>query len=592
MFNIEKFLNNISVTVNSFFYLKVVTLKRTIFLVSLSVLVMLFDTLSVLSIMPLLHFLDSNQNIESFIESSDYGEHLVYFFNILGIPFELLYLSIFVCTFFFTRQIINLFEIVETEKTRLNISKALTVLCFEKILSASSSYIRKFKTGNFTSICEVECNRTSSLYKFLLNFVGAFFQMIAYICVMIYIAPLLTIGALTIFTIILASMYIFVKKSHNAGKKVVQVRKTFYSSLSEYFGLWRLSKFGDLKAFETEKIKILSSDYAFFQLAAIRYNTSSRLLIAIIAMTLSVLLLYLFVNYLTFDFSRITLFVLIVLRLIPLMQRLNGNFNSIASTLPSLSSLFTILKKADLNKEEIHSGKIFSAVKKSIIFSNVSFSYQDKKKLVLNKLNLKIPANKVTAIIGKSGSGKSTLIDFLSIFIKPQEGKILIDEVNINEFSIKSLRKNIAFIPQDPLLFSGTILENITYYNRKASKKKIKESLITSGSLEFIANLPDGLDTVLHEKGMNLSGGQRQRIILARAFLTDASLLILDEATSALDSFSELRIKKTIEHLRKQKNVTVIIITHRLNSLTQVDYIAKLENKKIVSFSKPKNILK
>tara|TARA_B100001248_G_C27384472_1_gene458853 strand:- start:82 stop:1860 length:1779 start_codon:yes stop_codon:yes gene_type:complete len=592
MFKIKKLLNNIVFTGNSFIYLKVVTIKRTIFLVCLSLMVMLFDTLSVLSIMPLLQFLDSNQNIENFIEATDYGKHLVYFFNVLNIPFELLYLSIFVCIFFVSRQAVNLFEILETEKTRLNISKALTVICFQRILSSSSGYIRKFKTGNFTSICEVECNRTSSLYKFLLAFTGAFFQMVAYICVMLYIAPVLTAGALTIFTIIIASMYFFVKKSHDAGKKVVNLRKTFYSSLSEYFGLWRLSKFGDLKSYETKKIKSLSSDYAFFQFSAVKYSASSRLLIAIIAMTLSVLLLSLSANYLTFDFSRITLFVLIVLRLIPLMQRLNGNFNSIASTIPSLSSLYSILKEADINKEDIYSGKTFSGLKKSIIFKNISFSYQSKREPVLNKLNLEIPANKVTAITGKSGSGKSTLVDFLPIFIEPKEGSILIDGVNINKFSKISLRKKIAFIPQDPLLFSGTIKDNIIYFNRNASNKKIKEALITSGSYEFVNNLPMGLDTILHERGMNLSGGQRQRVVLARAFITNAPILILDEATSALDSFSELRIKKTIEHLRKEKNVTVIIITHRLSTLKKVDYIAKLQNKKIVSFRVARETIK
>ena len=589
MFKIKKFLKNILFTANSFIYLKVVTLKRTIFLVTLSLLVMLFDTLSVLSIMPLLQYLDSNQNVENFIEATDYGKHLVYFFNVLNIPFELLYLSIFVCVFFVTRQAINLLEILETEKTRLNISKALTVICFQRILSSSSAYIRKFKTGNFTSICEVECNRTSSLYKFLLAFSGAFFQMFAYICVMVYVAPILTAGALTIFIVIIASMYFFVKKSHDAGKKVVKLRKKFYSSLSEYFSLWRLSKFGDLKSYETKKIKTLSSDYAFFQLSAVKYSASSRLLIAIIAMTLSVLLLSLSVNYLTFDFSRITLFVLIVLRLIPLMQRLNGNFNSIANTIPSLSSLYAILKDADFNKEDIYVGKTFNGLKKSIIFKNISFAYQSKRELVFNKLNLEIPANKVTAIIGKSGSGKSTLIDFLPIFIEPKEGNILIDGVNIKKFSKNSLRKKIAFIPQDPLLFSGSIKDNIIYFNRNASNKKINEALVTSGSYEFVNNLPQGLDTILHERGMNLSGGQRQRIVLARAFITNAPILILDEATSALDSFSELRIKKTIEHLRKKNNVTVIIITHRLSTLKKVDFIAKLHNKRIVSFKSTKD---
>ena len=136
-----------------------------------------------------------------------------------------------------------------------------------KILSSKSSYIRKFKTGNFTSICEVECTRTSSLYKFLINFAGALLQMIAYICVMIYVAPLLTLGAIIIFLIILSSMYLFVKKSHDCWKKVVQVRNAFYSSLTEHFGLWRLSKFGSLKDIESIKIRDLANDYAFLSVS-------------------------------------------------------------------------------------------------------------------------------------------------------------------------------------------------------------------------------------------------------------------------------------------------------------------------------------
>ena len=360
--------------------------------------------------------------------------------------------------------------------------------------------------------------------------------MIAYICVMIYVAPLLTLGAIIIFLIILSSMYLFVKKSHIAGKKVVQVRNAFYSSLTEHFGLWRLSKFGSLKDIESIKIRDLANDYAFYQLAATKYNSSSRLLIAIIAMSLCVVLLFLSVNFMTFDFTKITFFALIILRLIPLMQRLIGNFNSVASTVPSLSSLYSILKKAEIYKEEIDKGKTFSVLKKSIVYQNISFSYIDKRKIVLNKLNLKIPANKVTAIVGKSGAGKSTLIDFLPVFIKPDSGKILIDGININKFSIKSLRNKIAFIPQDPLLFSGTIKENIIYFNIGASDKKIEEALVASGCNEFIDNMPDGLDTVLHERGMNLSGGQRQRIVLVRAFISNAPILILDEATSALDT--------------------------------------------------------
>ena len=211
---------------------------------------------------------------------------------------------------------------------------------------------------------------------------------------------------------------------------------------------------------------------------------------------------------------------------------------------------------------------------------------------VLKDINLDVEKNKKIVVCGPSGSGKSTLLDLLPVFIKAHEGNILIDGVNINKYSIRSLRKRIAFIPQDPLLFSGTIRENITYFNKSASFKEIKEAMITSGSFKFVNELPQGLETILYERGQNLSGGQKQRIVLARAFLTNAPILILDEATSALDVISEIRIKKTIQHLRKKKNVTVIIITHRMSSIKNADYIASLVNKKIVNFGPPKKILK
>ena len=591
MFNLKNIYFKLLDMILKYKDLNVVSLKRTIFLIFIIIFVMLFDALSILSLMPLIQFIQADQNIANFIAATNYGLYLTNFYNFLSIPFTLLNLSIVLLLFIAMRQFMNIFEALETERTRLKIAKELSVDCFRSIMLAKAEYIRSVKQGQFTALCESECTRTSLLYKIFLQFLSAGLQIIAYASVMFFVAPYMTSLALVIIIVLIFSMIRFVRKTYTAGDKVVALRKRFYNFVSENFSLWRLFKFGSLVNNEIKKIEQLANDYASYQLDIIKYSNISRFIISVVAMFICVIFLNLSVNYFNFDFAKITLFSIIFIRLIPLGTRINGLINSIVSHAPSLYVIRNILFESSENKEELTKGITYDGNKISIEFKNVSFAYNIfKNNIILNNINFVIPPNKITAIVGMSGSGKSTLIDLLPRIISPDSGDIFLDGKNIKDYSIASLRNEISFVSQETILFDGTIRDNISYYLPYSTDSEIIEASIQSGVSEFIDKLPGKYNYNIGEKGQKLSGGQKQRLILARAFLSKSKILILDEATSSLDHISELQVKKSINQFIKINNSTIIIVAHRQTTIESADFVINLEDGKVKGTGTPKKI--
>lgn len=213
-------------------------------------------------------------------------------------------------------------------------------------------------------------------------------------------------------------------------------------------------------------------------------------------------------------------------------------------------------------------------VKGEIRFNNVSFSYNNGKNTVLSNLNLSIDAGKTIALVGPSGAGKTTLCHLIPRFYEIEDGEILLDNIDIRDIKIKSLRKKIGLVQQDVFLFTGTIRDNIIYGNPEASEEEVIEAAKKASIHDFIISLPDGYDTFIGEKGVKLSGGQKQRISIARLFLKNPPILVLDEATSALDNETEIMIQKSLEDLSKGR--TTLVIAHRLSTIKNADEILVL----------------
>lgn len=208
----------------------------------------------------------------------------------------------------------------------------------------------------------------------------------------------------------------------------------------------------------------------------------------------------------------------------------------------------------------------------NIAFENVAFSYPTRPDMaVLKDISLDVSAGRKIALVGYSGAGKSTIVQLLMRYYQPKEGKISVDGQDIQTFDITAYRQNIAVVPQEVMLFGGTIRENIAYGKPNATEKEIMEAARKANALEFISSFPEQMETIVGERGVKLSGGQRQRIAIARAILKDPKILILDEATNSLDAESEKLVQEALDGL--MENRTTIIIAHRLATVRNVDCI-------------------
>ncbi|MEW5904665.1 MAG: lipid A export permease/ATP-binding protein MsbA [Pseudomonadota bacterium] len=271
-------------------------------------------------------------------------------------------------------------------------------------------------------------------------------------------------------------------------------------------------------------------------------------------------------------------FVAAMLMLTAPLKRITSINEYVQRGLAAAESVFALLDSAS---EQDHGKLQLGRVRGEIRFEQVDFTYQHGGKKALHDIDLEIPAGQVVALVGASGSGKSTLANLLPRFYELSDGRILVDGQDIREVTLASLRANIALVSQEVVLFNDTVAANIAYGQmREVPESEIVAAAIAAHAMEFIQDMPQGLQTLVGEKGVRLSGGQRQRIAIARAILKDAPILILDEATSALDSESERHVQAALEVLMKAR--TTLVIAHRLSTIENADRIVVMQQGRIV----------
>ena len=270
------------------------------------------------------------------------------------------------------------------------------------------------------------------------------------------------------------------------------------------------------------------------------------------------------------------------------MKSMGATYNSVLMSFMAIERVFGILDFVPAIKDKPDAIQM-PAMHKQIEFQNVSFQYI-KDVPVLKNINLTVNQGEVIALVGNSGGGKSTLVSLLPRFYDVTGGKLCIDGTDIRDFTLHSLRENIAVVFQDNFLFAGTIRENILLGDQSATEEQLNKAIKMACLDEFIAGLNNGIDTQIGERGVLLSGGQKQRIAIARAFLKNAPILILDEATSALDNKSEAVVQKAIENLMQDK--TVFVIAHRLSTIRNASKIVVINHGEIVESGTHDELLK
>jgi subfamily B ATP-binding cassette protein MsbA len=283
------------------------------------------------------------------------------------------------------------------------------------------------------------------------------------------------------------------------------------------------------------------------------------------------------INHHVFTAGTFLAFIVAVFKLYDPVRKFALFNNNFQQAVGASSEIFRFMDMEDEVREK-PGAKRMGKFTRAIRFEDVSFSYENAEDspVVLHAINLEVKAGEVLAVVGSSGAGKSTLVHLIPRFFDVSGGRILIDDSDVREVTLESLRSQIGIVTQDTVLFNDTVRNNIAYGQPHVSQKKVEEAAKAARAYEFIRGLPEGYNTMIGERGVRLSGGERQRIAIARAILKNAPILILDEATSALDSESESLVQSALQNLISGR--TVFVIAHRLSTVRRADRIVVLEN--------------
>jgi ATP-binding cassette subfamily C protein len=291
---------------------------------------------------------------------------------------------------------------------------------------------------------------------------------------------------------------------------------------------------------------------------------------------------YVAARFVSIPSSSLLLVVFVFARLSPKVSGIQSYLQHISNTLPAYREASLMLSRFEAAAESPCPAAVHPVqLKNSIRFSEVSFSYHgSEENLALRQIDLVIPAHKTLAIVGSSGSGKTTLADLILGLLSPLEGAIYVDDRPLTGDWLHQWRSSIGYVPQETFLFHDTVRGNLLWAKRDATEGELWAAIDLAAARGFVSDLPQGLDTVVGDRGMRLSGGERQRLALARALLRKPTLLLLDEATSSLDTENEQRIQDAIEGLHGE--LTMVIIAHRLSTIRRADSIVVLEQGRVV----------
>jgi len=476
----------------------------------------------------------------------------------------------------------NYFSGYSTEVFRLRIVNRLQTRIFEQLQALSLSFFGQIKMGDILNTLTAEIEQLKMSIGLLSFLFTRCLVLSVYAVVVLLISWQLSIVAILLFLLAGVGVSTLNRKVREASFPISQARSNLTAIASEFLG--------GIKTVQT----FASQDYErtrFYRASQEVLNTSSRIArrsslvrplteaaATCILVGMIVAGVAIFVQSGQLQIASLLTFFFILSRLVPAIQDVNTCFTNLNAAQGSVRKIEDLLDTTD--KPYLQNGhRRFDGLQRSLEFVAVTFGYTPSEP-VLKDITLTIEKGQTVALVGSSGAGKSTLADLIPRLYDPTEGEVLLDGVNLREFDIRSVRQKMAVVSQDTFIFNATVKENIAYALDQVDVADVIEAAKQANAWGFIEEMPEGLDTVLGDRGVRLSGGQRQRIAIARALLRNPDILILDEATSALDSVSERLIQESLEKLSVGR--TVIAIAHRLSTIANADKVVVMEQGKII----------
>ncbi|MCP5197401.1 MAG: ABC transporter ATP-binding protein [Gammaproteobacteria bacterium] len=533
---------------------------------------------SLLMLIPLLRILGINTQNDLGGSSESQLEK---FFSIAPITLTTI-LSVFVFVLI-AKALLNRWREIMLTELWLGFVDYLRIKVFSAISRADWLFLLRKRKSAIIHTLAADLTHVGDGTYYFLELVVSFFLALVYILVALYLSVASTSLALSTGILLIVIVRPQSNRARDLGIIVSSSNANVFNIISDFLDGLKLAKSHGAERQYACSFSSSISRLREYRLQFVRSYTIANVIHQVGSAVSLALLLYISFDVLYVPMAELLALIYIFSRLAPLLSRLQQNYQHTLHMLPAFESAIELQSESESAKDAGYECNSSSPIlSKCITLSNLYFRYNKSvDKNALENVSATIPARKITVLIGHSGSGKSTFADILLGLLTPTAGIIKIDDEILDPTNLGNWRRSVAYLPQDSFLFPGTLRSNLLWARPEASEHILWDVLKMASADQFVAKMPNKLDTVIHDRGENLSGGERQRIVLARALLLKPQLLILDEPTSALDSDNELRVIDTIKRLSSE--YTIVIVSHNSTIIEQADQIIVLDSGKVVT---------
>lgn len=547
--------------------------KSYFFVIFLTLLTVIFDAAGISILLPIGEYVLNYETGQ--LPDTNAWKVLKKIFLYLGLKPNIILLISFAVIVIILRQCVVFIRTTIIDIIRFKAVRGFREKLFVKFLKQDLYYTKQHSTGMYNNIINSEVDNVGNAIVLPLENVSSIILIISYLCLMMVIsvqATLIVMIFMLITGLLLKNVFYYIRKT---AKTIIKINNKFSQNLVDRLIAVKLIRINNKIKLETMQNKDILKDQYINSVKLARMKRIINCAIEPILLMVAIPVLIIAIK-LQFPLAQLGVFIILLARFIPIFRvtiiSMQGHFTYYAS----VNNMLNLIDKVDSQKEirtgNLDAPKIF----KSIKFSNIDFNYEESKKNVIENFSCEIKGGKVNALVGTSGSGKTTIVNMIPRLLDPKKGKILINNINLNNINVIKIREVCAYIEQKPTFIRGTIIEHITYNNININRKKIEESAKLANSHNFIMNLSDNYNHQLGEGGVGLSGGQLQRLDITRGIASGKPLMILDEPTSNLDSKNTIELLLTLKKINKIKKTTIIIVSHDTNVLKYCDNIIKI----------------
>ncbi|WCM62524.1 ABC transporter ATP-binding protein [Paenibacillus polymyxa] len=482
------------------------------------------------------------------------------------------------------QALLQRYQSILNSRIQQRFMRSLRIDVYTSFMKAQWAFYLRQRKSDFSHVMTTELARVSQGTNLLLQLTTAVMFTMIQIALAFWLSPSLTglvfLSGLGLFVVFRRS----IRNAKQLGDRTTELSQVYFAGITDHMNGMKDIKSNLLEAANIHWFRSLTQRMEDNTTQFVRQNATTQFFHRTAAAVFVTCVIFISLQWLHVTPEKLIVLILIFSRLWPRFALIQASLEYIMSMISAFESVTKVQQECEAFTDPslIVSASVRQplSLRHGIECSHLDYRYDGAAEPALRHINLFIPAQGMTAIVGKSGAGKSTMVDVLMGFLRPTGGQITIDGLVLDDGLLLQWRQSFGYVSQDPFLFHATVRENLMLADKDASEQQLWEALHFAAADNFVSRLPEGLDTVIGDRGIRLSGGERQRLVLARAVLHQPSVLILDEATSALDGEHEAAIQAALERMKGQ--MTLIVIAHRLSTIRHADQIVVLDQGEVI----------